>query len=236
MMPSIPAMPQNPWSSSSLWWLWSTLFCVSWACLLSWWSCPCWLQGAVWWFSWPHKPCIHSQCCPQQTPYSSMSWLPVVTHASPAPSTSSPPLSTLIDDHRDILVHGLWSCGTDCIFGVHITDMDAKPTNPRTLWRSRPPMRNSRRRNILLHVLLSNATSLLGCEVVTVVCKLAFIYAEKTDKPFSVVCGFMHNWICIAILQTTHCCLWGSHIPSGCMSSPHPQWLDAGAGLSLYHQ
>jgi len=80
-----------------------------------------------------------------------------------------------------------------------------------------------------------SADGLLGREADAMVCKLAFTYAEKTDKPYSVVCGFMRNRISIAILRATHRCLRGSRIPSGCMSSPHPQWLD-GAGLSLYPQ
>jgi len=41
---------------------------------------------------------------------------------------------------------------------------------------------------------------LLGHEADAVVCKLAFTYAEKTDKLYSVVCGFMCNCISIAIL------------------------------------
>jgi len=66
---------------------------------------------------------------------------------------------------------------------------------------------------MLLLVLLSNATSLpfimsadglLGCEADAVVCKLAFTYAEKTDKPYSVVCGFICKCISIAMVWATH--------------------------------
>jgi len=52
-----------------------------------------------------------------------------------------------------------------------------------------------------------SADCLLGCEADAVVCKLTFTYAEKTDKPYSVVCGFMCKCISIAILQATHHCL-----------------------------
>jgi len=47
--------------------------------------------------------------------------------------------------------------------------------------------------------------------------QVSFHLCWKTDKPYSVVCGFMDNHISIAILHATHCCLWGSQIPSGCM-------------------
>ncbi len=52
----------------------------------------------------------------------------------------------------------------------------------------------------------------------------------KTDKPYSVVCGFMYNCInIVAILSATHCCLRGSHIPSAHMSSTYPQRLEGQA-------
>jgi len=53
------------------------------------------------------------------------------------------------------------------------------------------------------HTLIVSADGLLGHEADAVVCKLAFTYAEKTDKPYSVVCGFMCNCISIAILRAT---------------------------------
>jgi len=51
--------------------------------------------------------------------------------------------------------------------------------------------------------------------------KLAFTYAEITDKPYSVACGFMNNHISIVILWATHHCFQG-WIPSGCMAEYSP--------------
>jgi hypothetical protein len=34
--------------------------------------------------------------------------------------------NSLKEDCGDILIRGLWSCSTDCITGVHITDVNAK--------------------------------------------------------------------------------------------------------------
>jgi len=47
----------------------------------------------------------------------------------------------------------------------------------------------------------------------------------KADKPFSVVGSIRHNCLCSAIIWATYDCLGGFCIPSGCMSSPYPQWL-----------
>jgi len=168
---------------------------------------------------------------------------PAVT-TPPAPSVSSPSPSIPNDDRGDLLIRGLWSRGTDCIFDVRITNTDAKT------YKSKDPLKvlasheKAKKKKYLAPCLtqqchftsfIVSADGILGHEADAVVCKLAFTYAEKTDKPYSEVCGFMRNRISIAILRATHRCLRGSRIPSGCMSSPHPQWLD-GAGLSLYPQ
>jgi len=127
---------------------------------------------------------------------------------------------------------------------VQITDTDAKTYQSKDPLKVLASHEKAKKKKYLAPCLaqrrhftpfIVSADGLLGREADAVVCKLAFTYAEKTDKPYSVVCGFMRNCISIAILRATHRCLRGSRIPSGCMSSPHPQWLD-GAGLSLYPQ
>jgi len=45
------------------------------------------------------------------------------------------------------------------------------------------------------------------------------LHVSKIEKPYSVVCGFMHNFISITILCVTHHCLWGFCIPASCMNS-----------------
>jgi hypothetical protein len=35
-------------------------------------------------------------------------------------------LNSLKEDRGDILIRGLWACGTDCNIDVHITDVNAK--------------------------------------------------------------------------------------------------------------
>ena len=73
---------------------------------------------------------------------------------------------------------------------------------------------------------------LIGREANQVLRKLATRLAEKSGKPYSVVCGFMRARMSIAIARATHLCLRGSRIPTDRMS--HPFWID-GAGLGLFH-
>jgi len=53
-------------------------------------------------------------------------------------------------------------------------------------------------------------------------CQLATKFVCNIGKPYSVICGFMHNCISIAILHATHHCLSLMHCPVSCMSVLHP--------------
>ena len=65
---------------------------------------------------------------------------------------------------------------------------------------------------------------------------LAAKLAEKWDKPYSEVCGYVNARMSIAIVRATHRCLRGSRVPTGRMSSRLPLWEDkAGLGLFRHH-
>jgi len=66
-----------------------------------------------------------------------------------------------------------------------------------------------------------SADGLLGYEADAVVFKLDFTFAEITDTPYLVACGFMNNHISISILWAIHHCFQG-WIPSGCMAEFSP--------------
>jgi hypothetical protein len=64
--------------------------------------------------------------------------------------------------------------------------------------------------------------------------KLSAMLAEKREKPYAEVCGYVTARMSIAIVRATHRCLSGSQVPTGKMSEKlFPQWEDR-AGLSLY--
>jgi hypothetical protein len=66
--------------------------------------------------------------------------------------------------------------------------------------------------------------------------RLFLILAEKWEKLYAEVCGYVNARMSIAIVRATHRCLHGSRIPTGKMSEKlFPQWEDQ-AGLSLFRQ
>jgi hypothetical protein len=76
---------------------------------------------------------------------------------------------------------------------------------------------------------------LLGKEAKTLLKKLSALLAEKWEKPYSLVCGYVNaHQVSIAIVRATHLCLRGSRIPTSHMSRDRrPQWDDK-AGFGLY--
>jgi hypothetical protein len=49
--------------------------------------------------------------------------------------------------------------------------------------------------------------------------KVSTLFAEKWEKPYSEVCGFINAWMSIVIVHATHLCLRGYRIPNGQMST-----------------
>jgi hypothetical protein len=77
---------------------------------------------------------------------------------------------------------------------------------------------------------------MLGKEAKVLMRTLAARLAEKWEKPYSEVCGYVNARMSIAIVRATHRCLRGSRIPTGRMSSRLPLWEDkAGLGLFRHH-
>jgi len=218
--PLSPLCPNPSWSSSSLWWLWSTVLCASWPCLLPWQSCPCFCHNelhdeladlasraftpsAVW-----DEPVIHT--CPG---------CPVVPPAPPASSAPSPPLCSFLVRIVVIFLSMVFGPVALTVFWMSVlpTGMP-KPINPRTLLRCWPPMRKARWRNMHLAPCLApqwchftpfivSADGLLGCEADAVVCKLAFTWLcwKKWQTIFSGL------WLYVQSHQ--HCCHSPGHPP-----------------------
>jgi hypothetical protein len=68
---------------------------------------------------------------------------------------------------------------------------------------------------------------LIGKEAKTLIKWLSLILAEKWEKPYAEVCGYVNARMSIAIVRATHRCLRGSRVPTGKMSEKHfPQWED----------
>ena len=80
---------------------------------------------------------------------------------------------------------------------------------------------------------VASTDGLLGKESRTLLKKLSALLAEKWEKPYSEICGYVNARMSIAIVRATHLCLRRSRIPMSQMSNRRPQWEDK-AGLGLF--
>jgi hypothetical protein len=65
--------------------------------------------------------------------------------------------------------------------------------------------------------------------------KLSALLAEKWEKPYSEICGYVNARMSIAMVRATHLCLRGYRIPTSQMSNRRPQREDK-AGLGLFQR
>ena len=142
-----------------------------------------------------------------------------------------------------MLIRGFWERGTDCIIDVRVTDSDAKSNLSKDPAKVLEAHEKEKRRKYLKPCLeqrrhftpfVVSTDGLIGKEAKTLLKKLSSLLAEKWEKPYSVVCGYVNAQVSIAIVRATHHCLRGSRIPNSQMSRDRrPQW-EGNAGLGLY--
>jgi hypothetical protein len=146
------------------------------------------------------------------------------------------------EDRGDILIRGLWARGTDCIIDVRITDVDAKSNRSKAPVKVLATHEREKKKKYLEACLeqrrhfspfVVSTDGLLGKEAKTLLKKLSAQLAEKWEKPYSQVCGYVNARMSIAVVRATHLCLRGSRIPTSKMSRRLPQWEDK-AGLGLF--
>jgi hypothetical protein len=147
------------------------------------------------------------------------------------------------DDLRgDLLLRGFWGRGTDCIIDVRVTDTDAKSNISKDPAKVLEAHEKEKKRKYLKSCLeqrrhftpfVVSTDGLIGKEAKTLLKKLSSLLADKWEKPYSVVCGYVNAQMSIAIVRATHLCLRGSRIPTSQMSDRRPQW-EGNAGLGLF--
>jgi hypothetical protein len=152
---------------------------------------------------------------------------------------------SLGEERGDVLIRGLWARGTDCIIDVRVTDTDAKSNLSRDPAKVLEQHEREKKKKYLKDCLeqrrhftpfVVSTDGLIGREAKTLLKRLSLILAEKWEKPYAEVCGYVNARMSIAIVRATHRCLRGSRVPTGKMSEKHfPQWEDR-AGLSLFRQ
>jgi hypothetical protein len=148
------------------------------------------------------------------------------------------------EDRGDILIRGLWARGTDCIIDVRITDVDAKSNLSKDPDKVLAAHEREKKKKYLGACLeqrrhfspfVVSTDGLLGKEAKILLKKLSARLAEKWEKPYSEVCGYVNARMSIAIVRATHLCLRGSRIPTSKMCNRLPQWEDK-AGLGLFRR
>jgi hypothetical protein len=105
------------------------------------------------------------------------------------------------EDCGNILVRGLWARGTDCIIDVRITDVDAKSQQSIDLHKVLEGHEREKKNKYLEACLeqprlfspfVASTEGLLGKESQTLLKKLPALLAEKWEKPYSEICGYVN--------------------------------------------
>jgi hypothetical protein len=177
--------------------------------------------------------------------------IPVVLHSRDqareshrAQLSSASSKNNCTEDHGDILVQGLWACGTACIIDICIRDIDAKYQRSKNPHKVLEAQEREKKKKYLETCLeqrrhfspfVASTEGLLGKESRTLLKKVFALLAEKWEKLYSEICGYVNAQMSIAMVRATYRCLWGSCIPTSEMSNCGPQWEDK-AGLGLFQR
>jgi hypothetical protein len=158
---------------------------------------------------------------------------------------TKPPVQRLTrssdEDRGDLLIRGFWARGTDAIVDVRVTDTDAKSYRSRDPYKVLAQHEREKKKKYLLPCLeqrkhftpfVVSTDGLLGREAAELLKRLSLRLAEKWERPYSVVRGFVNARMSIAIVRATHLCLRGSRVPLSQISR-RPLWEDR-AGLGLF--
>jgi hypothetical protein len=114
----------------------------------------------------------------------------------------------------DVLIRGLWQQGTDAIIDVRITDLDAKSNISLAPMKVLAAQHEREKKRKYLEPCLEqcrhfspfvvSTDGLIGKEAQTIMKKLPARLAEKSGKPYSVVCGYANGArMSIAIVRAT---------------------------------
>jgi hypothetical protein len=93
------------------------------------------------------------------------------------------------EDRRDVLIHGFWARGTDCIIDVRITHTDTKSNRSKDPYKVLEAHERGKKRKYLEPFIVSTDGLFIGREAKTMLKKMSALLAEKSRKFYSQVCG-----------------------------------------------
>jgi hypothetical protein len=191
------------------------------------------------------KAFFPSVVCDEPRIHTSRAAEPRSNHGKPV----SPAVKRLFQNNRtedrgNILVRGLWARGTDCIIDVRITDVDSKTQRSKDPHKVLKVYQREKKKKYLEACLeqrrhfspfVALTDGLLGKESQALLKQLSALLAEKWEKLYLEICGYVNARMSIAMVRATYLCLRGSRIPTSQMSNRRPQWEDK-AGLGLFQR
>ena len=166
----------------------------------------------------PHTNALPPPTLPNHSSTSSL------TPNSPPPTFIAPPN----DMRGDLSIRGLKDRARDCIIDVSISDLDSQVYKSKTataVLRSREKDKNRKysstcnyyRRDFIPFI--ASADGLLGLEATELLQLLSAKLAEKWNRPYPPVRGYINARISFALIRASHLCIRGSRHMS---TSPTP--------------
>jgi hypothetical protein len=146
------------------------------------------------------------------------------------------------DEQGDVLIRGFWAHGTDCIVDVRITNTNAKTYRSKDPTKILAQHKQEKKKKYLeaclerrchFTLFVVSADGKIGKEAKVMMKRLPALLADKWQKSYSEVCGYVNARMSIVIVRATHLCLGGSRIPASRISTKRVQWEDS-ASLGLF--
>jgi hypothetical protein len=142
----------------------------------------------------------------------------------------------------DVGAHGFWKDGMTTIFDVRVTDTDApsyKKSDPIKVLKRQENEKNKvyrerclqRRRHFT--PLVFSVDGMRGTECAAASKRLAQLLAQKWQRTYSEVCGYVRSKLSIALVRSASRCLRSDRDPM--IRYPKTGW-ESGSGLGLYNQ
>ena len=166
----------------------------------------------------------------------------ILCHGTKKSKTQDEDAPEANNDRGDLIIRGFWQSSTYCVVDVRVTDTDAKSYQDKEPSKILAAQEKAKKKQYLEPCLaqrrhftpfVASTDGLLGKEANFFAKRLVVVLAEKWNKPYSQVCGFVKARLSIALVRATHVCIRGSRVPVSRISSRIPLW-DDGAGLSLF--
>jgi hypothetical protein len=119
----------------------------------------------------------------------------------------------------DVLVHGLWKWGEDCVLNIRVTDTDSKSylsmSSAKVLEKAAKEKKTKyldaciERRRLFVPLVYS-VDGMEGKEAKAFEGQVASLLASKMNRPYSEMCGFVRSCMALAIVRSNTLLLCGS--------------------------